>query len=145
MSSYDAWVSAAVPGTPEVAWLLEQFADETPGLTHAVLVSLDGLRIAAARRVDRDLADQLAALTAGLLSLSNQLGGLLTLGGTEHVALRLAQGHVLCMRVADTAGLVVAASAGTDLRVLAYQMTGFVGSVAHALSPEARPSASQGR
>jgi predicted regulator of Ras-like GTPase activity (Roadblock/LC7/MglB family) len=124
--------------TADVAWLLSQFASEAPGVTHAVILSLDGLRVAAAGAVDRDLADQLAACTSGLLSLAHQLGSLLASGSPDHVTVRFGQGHLLCMRIGQLAGLMVAAAPDSDLRVLAFQMTRFVQSVGHRLAPAAR-------
>ena len=138
--------SAAVPpvhavthqGSHDIPWLLNRFAAEAPGVTHAVLVSLDGLQLARSGTVGKDLADQLAACAAGLLSLANQCGSLLGAGITDHVTVRFGQGHLLCMRIAQTAGLMVAAAPGCDLRVLAYQMSQFVGSVTHVLAPPVR-------
>jgi hypothetical protein len=122
--------------------LLHQFAHDAPGLTHALIVSLDGLQLATSDAVGRDLADQLAAATSGLLSLANQCGALLALGGTDHVTVRLKHGHLLCMRIGESAGLVVAARPDADLRVLAHWMTKFVSSVDHVLAPPLRPGLS---
>lgn len=132
-------VYASTARTPsDVAWLVRQFADEVPGVTHAVVVSLDGLQLAASGAVQRDIGDQLAALTAGLLSMANQCGDLLDLGPTDYLTVRLPRGHLLFMRIGDSAGLAVAATAQADLRVLAFQMTRFVASVGHVLTPQAR-------
>jgi predicted regulator of Ras-like GTPase activity (Roadblock/LC7/MglB family) len=123
---------------PDCAWLVRQFADDVPGVTHAVLVSLDGLQLAASGRVPRDLGDQLAALTSGLLSIADRSAALLDLGASEYLTVRLPHGHLLFMRVGESAGLAVAATAGCDLRVVAYRMTQFVGAVRHALTPQVR-------
>jgi predicted regulator of Ras-like GTPase activity (Roadblock/LC7/MglB family) len=125
--------------TPQdFVWLTEQFAADTPGVTHAVLLSSDGLQLVASSSVGRDLGDQLAALTSGLLSMADRSAGLLDLGASEYVTVRLPKGHLLFMRVGDAAGLAVAAVAGCDLRVVAYQMTQFVRGVGHLLSPQMR-------
>jgi predicted regulator of Ras-like GTPase activity (Roadblock/LC7/MglB family) len=129
---------AASPGSHDVQWLLESFADETAGITHAVIIALDGLQLAHAGAVGVDLGDQLAACTAGLLSLANQCGSLLGAGTTEHVTVRFGEGHLICMRIGETAGLLVAAEPGTDLRVLAYAMSQFVTGVTHVLAPPRR-------
>ncbi|MFC4147365.1 roadblock/LC7 domain-containing protein [Micromonospora mangrovi] len=126
------------PGRPDCAWLIRQFADDVPGVTHAVLVSLDGLQLAASRQVPRDLGDQLAALTSGLLSMADRSADLLDLGPSEYLTVRLPRGHLLFMRVGDSAGLAVAAAAGCDLRIVSYRMTQFVGSVWHVLTPQVR-------
>jgi predicted regulator of Ras-like GTPase activity (Roadblock/LC7/MglB family) len=127
------------PHTPQdFAWLVSQFADEVPGVTHALVVSRDGLQLVGSRSVPRDLGDQLSALTAGLISMADRSAALLELGPSEYITIRLPRGHLLFMRVGESAGLAVAATAGCDLRVVAYQMTQFVGAVAHLLTPEIR-------
>ncbi len=51
-------------------WLVSNFARDVPGVSHAVLVSVDGLLIAANEQLPRDRAEQLAAVTSGLASLA---------------------------------------------------------------------------
>jgi uncharacterized protein len=127
--------AAPRPGSHNVQWLLESFTGQTAGVTHAVIIALDGLRLAHAGRVGVDLADQLAACTAGLLGLANQCGSLLGSGGTEHVTVRFGGGHLVCMRIGETAGLTVAAEPDADLRGLAYAMSQFVSGVTQVLAP----------
>ncbi|GHJ53663.1 dynein regulation protein LC7 [Nonomuraea sp. TT08I-71] len=125
-------------GMPDCAWLIRQFVEDVPGVSHAMLVSLDGLQLAASRGVGRDLGDQLAALTAGLLSMADRSAALLELGAAEYLTVRLPRGHLLFMRVGESAGLAVVAAPGCDLRVVSYRMTQFVGAVWHALTPAVR-------
>lgn len=122
----------------DFAWLVNQFTDEVPGVSHAVVVSLDGLRLVSSSSVSRDLGDQLAALTAGLLSMADRTAALLSLGQSEYITIRLPRGHLLFMRVGESAGIAVVASAGCDLRVVAYQMTQFATSVGHVLGTRPR-------
>ncbi|RLK24917.1 hypothetical protein DER29_2881 [Micromonospora sp. M71_S20] len=129
---------AGHPGHQDFAWLVSQFADEVPGVTHALIVSLDGLQLAASRGISRDLGDQLAALTAGLLSMADRSADLLDLGASEYLTVRLPRGHLMFMRVGESAGLTVAAAAGCDLRVVSYHMAQFVGAVGHVLTPQFR-------
>jgi predicted regulator of Ras-like GTPase activity (Roadblock/LC7/MglB family) len=132
----------AAPTRPEdFAWLVDQFAEDAPGVTHALIVSLDGLQLAASRMVPRDLGDQLAALTAGLLSMADHGAALLDLGASEYMTIRLPRGHLLFMRAGESAGLAVAAAIGCDLRVVAYHMTQFVSAVGHAFTPHLRDGA----
>ncbi len=139
MSSTPDGGPVAPARTPtDFGWLVNQFADETPGVSHALIVSLDGLLLVSSRTVHRDLGDQLAALTAGLLSMADRTAALLSLGASEYITIRLPRGHLLFMRVSESAGLAVVAEAGCDLRVVAYQMTQFVGGVGHVLTPQVR-------
>ena len=43
----------------DVSWLVDNFANRTPGVAHAIVVSADGLPIAVSERLDRPKADQL--------------------------------------------------------------------------------------
>lgn len=56
--------------TQDLGWLLANFADRVPGVAHAVAVSADGLLLASSRDLPRDRADQLAAISSGLVSLT---------------------------------------------------------------------------
>ena len=44
-------------------WLVGNFANRTPGVAHALVVSADGLPVAVSERLDRAKADQLALTT----------------------------------------------------------------------------------
>lgn len=58
----------------DMAWLLRQFASEVPGVTHAVLLSRDGLRLLDSD-VDKDWADELAAAFSSVASLAANITG----------------------------------------------------------------------
>ncbi|MEU9734111.1 roadblock/LC7 domain-containing protein [Streptomyces sp. NPDC048002] len=58
----------------DMAWLLRQFAADVPGVTHAVLLSRDGLRLLDSD-VDKDWADELSAAISGVASLSANITG----------------------------------------------------------------------
>jgi predicted regulator of Ras-like GTPase activity (Roadblock/LC7/MglB family) len=125
-------------GPQEFAWLIQQFVDETPDVMHALLVSLDGLQLVSSAGISRDMGDQLAALTAGLISMADRGASLLHLGAAEYLTIRLPRGHLLLMRVDMSAGLAVAVHPSSDLRTVAYRMTRLVGSVGHTLTPQLR-------
>ncbi|MFC4105736.1 roadblock/LC7 domain-containing protein [Micromonospora zhanjiangensis] len=125
-------------GPQEFAWLIQQFVDETPDVVHALLVSLDGLQLVSSAGIGRDLGDQLAALTAGMISMADRGADLLNLGSAEYLTIRLPRGHLLLMRVDMSAGLAVAVGPNCDLRTVAYRMTRLVGSVGHLLTPQIR-------
>ncbi|MFI2415115.1 roadblock/LC7 domain-containing protein [Streptomyces sp. NPDC018947] len=57
-----------------MAWLLRQFASDVPGVTHAVLLSRDGLRLLDSD-VDKDWADELSAALSGVASLAANITG----------------------------------------------------------------------
>ncbi|MGW4289584.1 roadblock/LC7 domain-containing protein [Streptomyces sp. NPDC004673] len=55
-------------------WLLQQFVSDNPGVTHAVLMSRDGLKLLDSG-VDPDWADKLAATFSGMASLGAAVTG----------------------------------------------------------------------
>ncbi|WP_231972873.1 roadblock/LC7 domain-containing protein, partial [Mycobacterium sp. E3305] len=67
-------------------WLVTRFAREVPGVAHALLVSVDGLPIAASEHLPRERADQLAAVASGLASLATGAAQLFEGGQVRAVA-----------------------------------------------------------
>jgi predicted regulator of Ras-like GTPase activity (Roadblock/LC7/MglB family) len=60
--------AAAVTG---LTWLLEGLLERTPGTRHALVLSRDGLKLCHTPELSQDRADQLAAISAGIQSLSH--------------------------------------------------------------------------
>ncbi|MFD6435882.1 roadblock/LC7 domain-containing protein [Streptomyces venezuelae] len=100
-----------VPGAPasetsasgqrdNMAWLLRQFASETPGVTHAVLLSRDGLRLLDSD-VDKDWADELSAALSGVASLAANITGP---GHQKHPARQVIIERDDCLVFVQTAG-----------------------------------------
>ncbi|MGW5063352.1 roadblock/LC7 domain-containing protein [Streptomyces sp. NPDC004096] len=74
----DSTTSARGPqvkdATTDMAWLLRDFATTVPGVTHALLLSRDGLKLLDSG-LDRNWADELAAAFCGLASLTHNITG----------------------------------------------------------------------
>jgi hypothetical protein len=122
----------------DMSWLIEEFAKRVPGLTHVVVMSMDGLQLGAAGNVDRTLSDSLAAIACGLLSMTRQVGQLLDADRETFLTLQFPDSQVALMRIGDSAGLFVAVQRGTKMTVVGSEMTKFVSSVGDALSPTLR-------
>ncbi|MFF0490246.1 roadblock/LC7 domain-containing protein [Nocardia sp. NPDC003482] len=60
-----------LPVTSQLGWLLDQLLARTPRARHALLLSSDGLKICHTPELSADKADQLAAIAAGIQSLSH--------------------------------------------------------------------------
>ncbi|MEU6405466.1 roadblock/LC7 domain-containing protein [Streptomyces sp. NPDC046985] len=58
----------------DMLWLLRHFAADVPGVTHAVLLSRDGLRLLDSE-VDKDWADELSAALSGIASIAANVTG----------------------------------------------------------------------
>lgn len=66
--------TAASGQQENMAWLLREFVSDVPGVTHAVLLSRDGLRLLDSD-VDKDWADELSAALSGVASLAANITG----------------------------------------------------------------------
>ena len=122
----------------EFAWVVDNFAASTPGVSHALIVSADGLPLITAGGMSPDLADPLAAMTSGIISLGNNIAAKVGQAGCEQVMLKFPSGHFLFMSIGSLAGFAVLAQAGANLGVIAHQMAQLVDTVGHLLTPQLR-------
>jgi predicted regulator of Ras-like GTPase activity (Roadblock/LC7/MglB family) len=125
-------------GPQDFGWLLDNFASSTPGVSHALIVSSDGLPLVAAAGMSPDLADPLAAMTSGLLALGNNIAGQVGESGCEQMMLKFRGGHFLFMGIGTLAGFAVLIREGANLGVVAHQMAQLVDAVGHVLTPGVR-------
>jgi predicted regulator of Ras-like GTPase activity (Roadblock/LC7/MglB family) len=125
-------------GPQEFTWLIDTFVQEVPGVTDALVMASDGLLLVTSGEVTPEVGEQLAAISSGLLSLGHNSAVLVGRGTCEQIMLRLSRGHLLFMRIGETAGIAVLTSVGCDLKVVAFEMAQLVQRVGHALTPQAR-------
>lgn len=112
--------------TQQADWLLDQFAQQVPGVVHVATVAADGLCIARSGQLTPDMADPLAAITAGMASLT---GGAARHFGAEPVIQTVIEmsGLYLClMSISDGSHLVVLAAGDADLGKIAFEMVRLV-------------------
>ncbi|MFC4057535.1 roadblock/LC7 domain-containing protein [Planomonospora corallina] len=128
-------------------WLITEFVRGTPGVAHAVVVSADGLRIASSEGFPDDRADQLAAVAAGLLSLTVGASRVFEGGAVTQTVVEMERGLLLVMAISDGSVLAVLASPECDMGLVAYQMTLLVDRAGQVLTPAIRAElqASRGR
>lgn len=103
-------------------WLVTRFAREVPGVAHAVLVSVDGLLIAASEHMPPERADQLAAVSSGLASLASGAAELFSGGPVMQSIVEMQNGYLLLMRVGDGSQLATLASTNCDIGQIGYEM-----------------------
>ena len=128
-----------IPRTPkDFGWLIDNFAMSTPGVLHALIVSSDGLALITAGGMSPDLADPLAAMTSGIISLGNNIAATISEAGCDQVMLRFPAGHFLFMSIGDLAGFAVLVGSGAKLGMVAHQMAQLVDAVGHVLTPQLR-------
>ncbi|MCK0174467.1 MULTISPECIES: roadblock/LC7 domain-containing protein [Mycobacteriaceae] len=103
-------------------WLVSRFARDVAGVSHAVLVSADGLLMAASEHMPIERADQLAAVASGLASLATGAAQLFDGGYVLQSVVEMEQGFLLLMRVGDGSNLATLATRSCDIGQIGYEM-----------------------
>jgi predicted regulator of Ras-like GTPase activity (Roadblock/LC7/MglB family) len=119
-------------------WLLSDFARSTPGVVHGLVVSSDGLRLAATPEVGPVLADQLSAAASGLVSLARGAATLLNGLPVRQTILEMAGGYLFLTTISHGSLLAVYTERNADMGLVGYEMTMLASRVGHALTPAAR-------
>jgi predicted regulator of Ras-like GTPase activity (Roadblock/LC7/MglB family) len=86
----------------------------------------------------RDRADQLAAVTSGLVSLTQGAARCFEAGGVIQTVVEMERGIVLTMVISDGSSLAVLASPSCDIGLIGYEMTLLVDRAGKLLTPELR-------
>jgi uncharacterized protein len=126
------------PQNNSMDWLVSNFARDVPGVSHAVLVSVDGLLIAASEQLPRERAEQLAAVTSGLASLAAGAAQLFEAGQVLQSVVEMANGYLLVMRVGDGSHLATLAASTCDIGQIGYEMAVLVERVGNVVSSSRR-------
>jgi predicted regulator of Ras-like GTPase activity (Roadblock/LC7/MglB family) len=130
----------SIPGgvDGQLDWLLADFVRGTPGVVHALVVSGDGLRLAASERVDARLGDRLAAATSGLVSLARGTAQLLETAPVTQTIIEMAGGYLFVTSISHGSTLAVVADRNCDMGMVGYEMTLLAARVGHVLTPAPR-------
>jgi uncharacterized protein len=121
-----------------VDWLITDFVGTVPGVAHAVVVSSDGLPLAASSGFPADRADQLAAIASGLISLTAGAARVFEGGAVNQTIVEMQRGLMLIMAISDGSCLAVLAAPDCDMGLVAYQMTLMVDRAGQVLTPAVR-------
>jgi predicted regulator of Ras-like GTPase activity (Roadblock/LC7/MglB family) len=103
-------------------WLVSSFAEQVDGVSHAVLVSADGLLMAASAHLPLDRAEQLSAVTSGLASLAVGVATLFEGGSVLQSVIEMDHGYLLLMAVGDGSYLAVLTNTSCDIGQVGYEM-----------------------
>ncbi|GAB3144279.1 roadblock/LC7 domain-containing protein [Microbispora hainanensis] len=125
-------------GARGLNWLIDDFVSSVPGVAHSVVVSADGLPLAYSHGFPKDRADQLAAVAAGLISLTQGASRVFEGGPVTQTVVEMQRGLLLIMSISDGSCLAVLAAADSDLGLVAYQMTLLVERAGQVLTPAVR-------
>jgi uncharacterized protein len=121
----------------DLNWLVTNLVDRVPDAVHAVAVSSDGLLLAKSSGFPDQRADQLAAITAGLASLTEGAARIFDGGPVVQAVVEMDRGVLIVTAISDGASLAVLATT-VDLGLVAYEMTLLAERMGRVLTPAAR-------
>ncbi len=122
----------------DVSWLIENFVQQVPGIAHSVVVSADGLLMASSAALPRDRADQLAAIAAGVASLTSGAADIFEGGRVSQTVVEMESGFLIVMAISGGSCLAVLASQSCDIGQVGYEMALLVERVGAVLTPALR-------
>src|ERR1700745_1009872 len=111
-------------GTParDLAWLLDDLAERVPDFRQAVILSRDGLLIAASKDLSRDDAEHLSAVAAAVQSLAAGTGDHFQAGGVRETNIELEAGIFFVIAAGEGSCLAALCPANADAGTVAYEM-----------------------
>jgi predicted regulator of Ras-like GTPase activity (Roadblock/LC7/MglB family) len=118
------------------SWLLDNFVRGVPGVRHTLVVSADGLLMALSDGLDRTDGDQLAAVVAGLSSLTRGAARQLRSGEVRQSIVEMDALFLLLMTINDGSVLAVTADASCDVGLIGYEMALLVSRTEATLTPQ---------
>jgi uncharacterized protein len=126
------------PTMQDMGWLLSNFADSVAGIAHVVAVSADGLLLASSRNLPPERADQLAAITSGVVSLTDGASRMFNAGRVQQTIIEMDSGYLFLMTISDGSSMAVLAARSCDVGQVGYEMALLVERVGAALVPPPR-------
>jgi uncharacterized protein len=130
--------SALSEGALSLNWLIKNFVEQVSGVSHAVVVSADGLLLAASDGLPRDRADQLAAVVCGLSSLTEGSARIFEGGPVTQTVVEMVRGFLFVMAISDGSVVAILASSDCDMGLIGYEMALLVERAGDVLTPALR-------
>lgn len=122
-------------------WLMTRFVEHVVDVSHAIVVSADGLVMAANDALPSDRAEQFGAVVSGLASLAVGAAQIFRGGGVLQTVVEMEQGYLLIMAVGDGSYIAALTRDSADLGQVGYEMALLVERVGTVISAKPRTPA----
>ncbi|WP_406129745.1 roadblock/LC7 domain-containing protein [Streptomyces sp. NBC_00989] len=129
---------------PDLSWVLDELV-KAPEARHAVLLSADGLAMAASKDVGDVLADTIAASTSGLQALSRNCAQFVSDQDTpwQQTMVQYRDGFLFVITAGNGSFLVASAGMHVEVANFSYLMADTVKRLGDAMAVEARQHTGQ--
>jgi predicted regulator of Ras-like GTPase activity (Roadblock/LC7/MglB family) len=128
-----------------LSWLVDELVARAAYAQKAVILSRDGLVLAASAELSREGAEHLAAMAAGLASLANGGARHFGIGQVRQVLIEMDDGFLFVTAAGEGSCLAVIADRQADVSLIAYEMALLVRQVGQHLAVSGRPTPGAGQ
>ena len=122
----------------ELNGLITSFINRIPGALGAVVCTSDGLLLALSAHIARDGADQMAAVTSALTSLTAGAAQCFGSGEVNQVIVDMEGGFLFVTSISDGSSLAVMCDPMCDIGLIGYEMSMLVERIGQLLTPDLR-------
>jgi predicted regulator of Ras-like GTPase activity (Roadblock/LC7/MglB family) len=126
-----------------LAWLLDNLVGQVEHIRQALVLSGDGLVVAASGSLSRDEAERLSALAAGLQSLARQAGQQVHGGETRQTIIEMDSMFLFLTAAGEGTTIAVTAMGDANAGLVAYEVAMLVRRMSKYLAARPRPTASR--
>src|ERR1700724_3861475 len=124
--------------TGQLSWLLDNLVEQVEPVEQALVLSRDGLVVAASRGLTREDSEHLSALAAGVQSLARGTGQHFHGGRVRQTIIEMANAFLFVIAAGRGTPLAVLTSAVPKVGVVAYEMASLVRRMGKYLAAEPR-------
>ncbi|MGH8879857.1 MAG: roadblock/LC7 domain-containing protein [Stackebrandtia sp.] len=122
----------------DVDYLLNDFVERVPDVTHVLTVSADGLLIACNAELPQEDADRLAAIASGLVSLLAGAARSLQADPVISCMAEMYGGYMFSMTIGGGASLLALAAYDCDIGQVGHELADLINKIGPAISPAVR-------
>jgi predicted regulator of Ras-like GTPase activity (Roadblock/LC7/MglB family) len=113
---------AAEANANQLSWLLDNLSERIEPVRQAVILSRDGLVVAASRDLSQEDGDHLSALAAGVQSLARGAGRHFHGGEVRQTIIEMETAFLFIMAAGEGTCLAVLSSGTANVALVAYEM-----------------------
>jgi predicted regulator of Ras-like GTPase activity (Roadblock/LC7/MglB family) len=124
--------------TGQLSWLLDNLVDQVEYVGQALILSRDGLVVAASRGMTPEDSEHLSALAAGLQSLARGTGRHFGAGEVRQTIIEMDSAFLFVIAAGRGTCLAVLTSADPNVGLIAYEMAMLVRRMGKYLAAEPR-------
>lgn len=124
--------------TADLTWLLDDLVGRVKQTQHAVVLSADGLLMASSRGFNKEDAEHLSAVAAGVQSLARGAGERFGGGLVRQTIIEMRSGFLFVTAAGRGACLAVLGAEDADVGLIAYEMAMLVTRVGQYLTSPSR-------